>query len=323
MLGFYDGKPEEDRQHDLRVESARAGVELRHAGRYWFPSPAEQRAQRVQAAYMAPQMFDDGGVRAYIFPVEPKDVDLWEVLVAVDFPVPLEDREGAETEREFGVVLQRGSDVEHTFHRKVTLTPTRSGPGGREQRLTFLEPATIRPGSYVVHAVLADPSSEKPFASRTEVFVPEIPKNQPFLVGPMLGRRSGEDVVVFGGSVDRVGEATDFRPLLDGEAGNGTPLGALTRVCALKPPKTGGPWLVERSLLTEGGEMVAAMPGIQLARDGKAAIVCRNMFDEIPVETLPLGRYTFQATLARADATLVEDQTKRIPIALIADQENP
>lgn len=307
----------------MRVESARDGVRLHHASRYSFPSRAERRTQAVRAAYLAPGMFEGGGMRAHVFPVEPKDSERWEALIAVDFPVPLEGGARAATQREFGVVLQRGSDVEHTFHRSITLTPDAKSGGSPERRVTFLEPALIRPGRYVVRAVLADPSSEKPFAAESEVVVPKIPKKQPFLVGPILGRRSGEDVVVFGGTKDRVGAASDFRPLLVAEIGRSLPLGALTQACVVKPPKSEGPWIAERALMSEGGEAIGSAPGIQLSRDGKAPLVCRKVFDELPVDTLPLGRYTFQATLARADATLVEDGTKRVPIALIEEGESP
>jgi hypothetical protein len=318
-IGFYDRKPEEDKAHEMRVESARDGVRLHHASRYSFPSRAERRTQAVRAAYLAPGMFEGGGMRAHVFPVEPKDSERWEALIAVDFPVPIGGDGKAATQREFGVVLQRGSDVEHTFHRSITLTPDAKSGGSPERRVTFLEPALIRPGRYVVRAVLADPSSEKPFAAEAEVVVPKIPKKQPFLVGPILGRRSGEDVVVFGGAKDRVGTSTDFRPLLVAEAERTTPLAALTQACVVKPPKSDGPWIAERSLLSDGGEPVAEMPGIQLARTGKAPVVCRKVFDELPLETLPLGRYTFKATLAAVDATLVEDGTRKVPIALVGD----
>jgi hypothetical protein len=323
MLGFYDRKPEEDKQHALRVESARDGVHLLYADRYSFPSRSERKAQSVQAAYLAPQLFEGGGMRAHVFPMEPADGERWNALIAVDFPVPLGATKGKETKREFGVVLQRASKVDHSFHRTITLTPDTDASAGREPRVTFLEPAVLRPGRYVVHAVLADPGAERPFATQTEVVVPEIPRREPFLVGPILGGRSGGDLVVFGGTADRVGSATDFRPLLVGEVDRKAPLAALTQACIVKPPKGEGPWIAERSLLTDAGEPVAAMPGIQLARDGKAPVVCRKVFDELPLDTLPLGRYTFQATLAHVDATLVDEGTKRIPIALIGEGEAP
>lgn len=254
-------------------------------------------------------------MRAHVFPMEPASADAWDALIAVEFPLPAAEDT---TKREFGVVLQRGTDVAHTFHRTVT-----TGGGSAGRRLTFLEPAVLRPGRYSIHAVLADPKDERPSAAKTEVLVPDIPKKRPFLVGPILGRRSGEDVVVYGGAKDRVGSSSAFRPLLVAETERNLPLAAFTQACIVKPPKSEGPWLAERSLLSSSGEAVASLPGFQLAREAKSPIVCRKVFDELPVDTLPLGRYTFQATLARADAAQVEDGTKRVPIALIEDGEKP
>jgi hypothetical protein len=315
-IGFYDRKPEEDKPHALRVESKREGISLQYADRYSFPSRSVRRAQSVQAAYLAPQMFEGGGMRAHVFPMEPDGSDTWSVTIAVDFPVPVPTGPGESTRREFGVVLQRGSDVAHTFHRTVTLTGTGKG---EVRRVTFLEPAVLKPGKYTIHAVLAEPGSETPFAAQVDVVVPEIPRKRPFLVGPILGRRSGEDVVVFGGVKDRVGSATSFRPLLIAETGRSAPLAALTQACIVKPPKSDGPWIAERALLSGSGETVAAMPGIQLAPERKTDVVCRKVFDELPLDTLPIGRYMFQATLAGVDAALVDDGTKKVPIALLGD----
>jgi hypothetical protein len=293
-------------------------VHLLHADRYSFVSRAERRTQSVRAAYLAPKMFEGGGMRAYVFPVEPKDADHWNALIAVEFPVPVEAVRGSVAKREFGVVLQRGSDVEHTFHRSIALAAS-APSAAREHRVTFLEPADLKPGRYVIHAVVAAPSEERPFAEEAEVVVPPIPRKEPFLVGPMLGRRSGDDVVVFGGASDRVGTSTAFRPLLVSEVDRTLPLGALTQACVVKPGRSDGPWLAERSLLSDTGEAIAEMPGIQLERAGKSAIVCKKVFDELPIDKLPIGRYTFQATLVRADATLLGDGTKRVPIALVGD----
>jgi hypothetical protein len=206
--------------------------------------------------------------------------------------------------------LRSTNDVAHTFHRTVTLT----GSGAsRERRVTFLEPTVLKPGRYEVHAVLADPASEKPFAAVAEVVVPEIPRWQPFLVGPILGRRSGDDVVVFGGGSDRVGSET--RP--------NTPLAALTQACIVQPLMWEGPWIVERSLISDSSDVATAMPAIQFAPEGKSRIFCEKVFDEMPLEDLPLGRYSFQATLARVDSSPVENGTKQAPIALIEDGGGP
>lgn len=278
----------------------------------------------VQAAYLVPEMYDGGGMRAHVFPLQPNDATHWDALVAVDFPVPLARRRDATSRREFGVVLQRGSEIAHTFHRSITLQSTGEGEGTIERRITFLEPATIRPGRYVVTAVLSDPSSDRPFTSKVEISVPEIPKRDAFLTGPILGRRSGDDVVVYGrkdgggAPADHVGHRTSFRPLLVSEVNRDQPLAALTHACVVAPRRGGGPWVAARTLLTEGGSVGGAVPDIEFARDGKDIVQCRRLFDELPVNALRLGRYTFQATLARAGAGLAAAETRRVPIALVA-----
>lgn len=276
----------------------------------------------VEAAFLVPEMYEGGGMRAHIFPLQPEDAAHWDALVAVDFPIPLAHLKDATSRRDFGVILQRGSDVAHTFHRSITLQSTGSGEGTTERRITFLEPATIRPGHYVVTAVLSDPLTDLPFTSKVELLVPEIPKRNAFLTGPILGRRSGDDLVVYGkkdgagAPDDRVGNPASFRPLLVDEANRKQPLAALTNACIVKPRRGDGPWVAARTLLTEDGSVAGAVPDIEFARDGKDVVQCRRLFDELPVSTLRLGRYTFQATLARAGDVAAE--TRRTPIALIA-----
>ena len=51
-IGFYDRKPEEDRTHALRVESAVPGLIVHHASSYSFPSREARRRMTVQAAFM-------------------------------------------------------------------------------------------------------------------------------------------------------------------------------------------------------------------------------------------------------------------------------
>lgn len=65
----------------------------------------------VQAAYMVPTMFEGGGMRAAVFPLEPRDRRTWDALVAIDFPLPPSLQSTSETRREFGAVLSSGTDV--------------------------------------------------------------------------------------------------------------------------------------------------------------------------------------------------------------------
>jgi VWFA-related protein len=322
-LGFYDRKPEEDKRHELSVDSLRAGVHLLAADRYSFPSNRERLKMAVEAAYLVPEMFEGGGMRAHVFPLQPKDRSTWDALVDIDFPVPHADESVSRPALEFGVVLQRGTEVVHTFHRSITLESSRSGDGTDERRITFLESATIPPGRYVVTVVLSNPATDKPFSFRAELAVPEIPKGKAFLTGPILGRRSGGDLVVHartndaGASADRAGNRADFRPLLVGEANREQPLAALTHVCVFKPRKNDGPWVAARTLLAEDGSVAGALPDVTFARDGKGVVQCRRLLDELPVGSMRLGRYTFRATLSGVGAALSPVESSEIPFTLI------
>jgi hypothetical protein len=269
-------------------------------------------------------MYEGGGMRAYVFPLQPLDAKSWDALIDVDFPIPLARRKDATLRREFGVTLKRGSEIVHAFSRSITLQSTKDGDGTIERRITFLEPATLKPGRYEVTAVLSDPQGDKPFTSKVELRVPEIPKQGEFLTDSIVVRRGGDDVVVYGrmngASVpsDRVGSRASFRPLLVSEVDRGQPLAALTHACIVNPRRGDGPWVAARTLLTEDGSAAGGVPDIEFARDGRDKFQCRRLFDEVHVGALRLGRYTFQATLARAGAGLAAAETRQVPIALVA-----
>jgi VWFA-related protein len=323
-IGFYDRRPEEDKRHELRVDSRRADVHLLFADRYSFPSNKQRLKMAVEAAYLVPEMFEGGGMRAHVFPLQPQNASTWDALVDIDFPVPPPGKPSDSSARDFGVVLQRGTEVVHTFHRSITLQSAHVDDGTGERRITFLESTTMPPGRYDVTAVLSDPATDKPFSYRAELTVPQIPKGKAFLTGPILGRRSGDDVVVYGrtneagAAVDRVGNRASFRPLLVNEANREQPLAALTHACIVKPHRRDGPWVAKRALFAEDGSIAGELPEVTFARTGKDTVQCRRLFDELPVGTMRLGRYTFRATLSGAGDGLSPIETDEIPFALIA-----
>jgi hypothetical protein len=282
----------------------------------------------VEAAFMVPGMFDGGGVRAHIFPVQPADAKHWDTLIAVDFPVTVDRTKGVASTLEFGAVLQRGGEIVHKFHRSATLSTAHDtgAAGAVARRFTFVEPVTIRPGHYALTAVISDTSVETPVTHHLELDVPEIPKHRAFLTDPILGRQSGIDIVVYGKTdgagapSDRVGSAESFRPLIVSEVDRREPLGALTHACVVAPRKSDGPWFASRSLLTEGDVAAGSVPDIELSREGKSPVQCRRMFDQLPVEKLRIGRYTFKATLAKAMELTTAIETRTAPIALVGAQ---
>jgi hypothetical protein len=302
-IGFYDRKPEEDKSHTLRVESAVPGVVVHHASSYSFPSRATRRAAAMEAAYMVPSMFQGGGMRAQVFPLESRDGKSWDSLVAIDFPVPASFEEHASLEREFGAVLTSGPEIASRFGRRVSLKGTAKSAPGAERRLTFLEPATLSTGRYTLKAVLSDPGSETPYSAQVDLTVPEIPSRRPFLIGPMIGRRSGSDVVIHGGEdrqgapADRVGGAASFRPLIVTETDREQPLFALTEACVSKREAKHGPWRVSRHLEAASGVAAGSVSDALFPSDVRAKMTCERYVDAVPVSRLRLGGYTFQSLL--------------------------
>jgi hypothetical protein len=205
-------------------------------------------------------------------------------------------------------VLRGGQVVYAEFGRTVTLETKVDGQAVTTRRLTFLEHATLPPGKYALTAVLSDPGSEAPFTAQTDLVVPEIPKQRPFLVGPIIGRRSGPDVVIHGredqtgNPADRVGGPAAFRPLLVTETDRTQPLFAFTSACVSKKRAERGPWRLERGLKTAAGEAAGVLGDALFPAGGESTMLCDRFLDQVPVSRLRLGAYTFSAVV-RADAS--------------------
>ena len=325
-LAFYDHHPELNKQHRVEVNSRRSGVRLLYGARYSFPSKSERRARAIEAAFLIPRQFEGGGFRAHLFPVQPKDSKTWSAILTVDFPVELSAAADA-AKREFGVVLQRGSTLVHSFNRTITVGRSAGGPRGAAPRVTFVEPVALPPGKYALTAVLSDPDGDKPYGASTDLALPEIPKREAILVGPILGRRRGDDVVVFGNGAsrdaiaDRAGDRSAFRPLLIDEVDRSEPLAALTHACVVRGKPKDGPWSVGRHLETTAGEVAGSLADVSFAaRDQgkKSQVQCERLFDELPVPRLKPGGYTFRAVLTTVGHDLDKTTDAAAPFAVHA-----
>jgi hypothetical protein len=324
-IGFYDHRPEEDKRHTLRVESRRAGVHLVYPERYSFPSQKRRQELKLEAAYLVPNQFEGGGLRAHLFPLQPADAKTWNAILAVDFPVPLAPDDETAT-REFGAVLLRGTEPVHTFQRSISLKRPEdeagASPSTKAPRVTFIEPVTLKPGSYSLTAVMSDPKGDTPYGKAVSLVLPDIPKREAILTGPILGRRRGDDVVVYGSGDasgpkgDRVGARDAFRPLLVDAVDRTEPLAALTSVCVVRPKKKDGPWRLHRELATDSGAPAGVLADLTFAPEGKDRAQCGRFLDEVPVGAMKPGGYTFQAVLAAAGPELVTPDERKVPFLL-------
>lgn len=330
-LGFYDHRPELDKRHRIVVDSKRAGVHLIYSARYSFPSKKERRTRGIEAAFLVPHQFEGGGLRAHLFAVQPRDAKTWSAILAVDFPV--EFGPGTDpSRREFGVVLRQGSTLVHGFSRTITL----QHPGGRARgtppRVTFVEPVDLRPGSYALTAVLTDPDGDRPYGAAIDLTLPSIPKHEAVLVGPILGRRRGDDVLVYGANsakgapADRLGDRGAFRPLLIADVNRDEPLVALTHACVVRGKPKDGPWSVTRRLETATGEPAGSLADVSFdARkpEKKSPVQCERLFDELPVPRLKPGSYTFRVVLATVGHDLDLKTDASMPFAVQAREKRP
>jgi hypothetical protein len=178
-LGIYVD-PKEDSPRRVRIDMQPAGLRAVHPSRFVFRSDEKQRESLLRAAWVSPQSFQTGLVRAHLFPLRPTSTDSWDGMLAITFPVPLDARGGDAVRRDFGAVLTRalglgGEKVIHRFHRRVTLQPLRPGVTS-EPSVTFLQRVDLEPGIYEVTAVLHDPDGLEPHAARAEIEVPAIPR---------------------------------------------------------------------------------------------------------------------------------------------------
>ncbi len=290
---------------DVTLRVRRPGLRAIHPGKYIFRSKSAQRESMLRAAWVSPEMFQTGIVRAHLFPLRPFDGRQWDALLAVSFTVPLIDSAGGDVVREFGAMLYDGPDVMHEFARKVTLRPDNpeviSTP-----TVTFLEPVRLRPGSYTVTAVMSSPDGD-PHATKIRVTVPEIPKKELFLIGPMLGRPAGSNLVIMGSGSghddDSIGSEKSFEPLLVQQLDDSMDLVAITQACLVdaKKRKKQGKWKsiahASRALLDTDGVAVGRLEPLELSLEGEGRVKCTNLVDLLPVQSLKDGEYIFEVEL--------------------------
>ena len=300
----------------------RPGLRVSNPGGYAFRSEEQKRTSLLTAAFIAPSMFENGFVRAHIFPIRPVGKRTWECTVALELPLRLD--EAATAERQFAVFVHQGGRRVLGFDRKVQV----KAKGERGARsVSFYQPVQLAPGTYTVSAVVGDPDREQPYASSAQVVVPPIPREDVFLVPPVLGRPAGDDMVVTlaaedatrgkrsdeKAKLDRVVGDASFMPLLVSTTRSGDPLFAMTQVCA-RGRGPGAEVPIARAIEAASGD-VAFQWSEPFAIEPEEEFACRPLMDALPVAYLTPGDYVFTASLGSGEA----GAALRVPFRLDAD----
>jgi hypothetical protein len=297
-LGFYVDGDVEGRPRRLSVNVKRPGMRAIHPSRYVFRSDSEKRESVLRAAWISPEMFQTGVVRAHAFPLRPRSDQLWEALLAVSFAVPLSDSGGREVQRQFGASLHSSKGVHHRFARTVRLQPD-SAEVTSEPVVTFLERVVLKPGVYSLTAIVSDPLDERPHANRVRIEIPEIPKRELFLVGPILGQPSGPNLIVMSGQIegdDSQGAENSFEPLLVQQVDGPVDLVSLTQACMIgkKKGKLESSTSVTRSVRDHEGDVLGELDPVPLQLEGQDKIRCQNLVDILPGTSFANGEYVFE-----------------------------
>ena len=325
-LGTYDRRPGVHYERNLVVEVRRPGLRVLHTSAYSFRSPEDRRVSRLTAAWMVPEMFPGGVVRAHLFPLRPGTRKVWDALLAVEFPTAmLGDRKLTETFT-LGGMVRAGSRIAYGFNREVRLRAKDGGPWS-DRQVAFLQNVSLEPGVYDLTLVAEGSGGEKIFTAKVQVDLPEMPRDTPFLVGPFLGRRAGPDVVVQGGvhrkgnkgsvddpSTDRVGTSASFAPILVGEVAQQDAIAAWTLGCVVSPRRAPTVLTLERGLVDAGGADAGTLPPVDLALDSGGAVRCEQALDIVPVGSLLPGSYRFAARLHAGPAAAA---AAAIPFAVV------
>lgn len=323
-LGFYVDAEVENRPRRISVHVKRPGMRAIHPSRYVFRSDSEKKQSMLRAAWISPEMFQTGIVRAHAFPLRPTSGGAWEALLAVSFAVPLGDSGGSKVRRHFGASLMDSTGVRHEFARTVWIEPD-SAEVTSEPVVTFLERVTLKPGAYSLAAVVSDPLDERPHATRVRIELPDIPKRELFLVGPILGQPSGPNLIVTGGGTgndDTLGAENSFEPLLVQQIDGPVDLVSLTQACMVgkKKSKLESKASVTRSVRDGEGDLLGELDPVTLRLEdleGQEKIRCQNFVDILPASSFSNGEYVFEVGLETAPGR--DEMEKTIRFAVGAD----
>ena len=314
-LGFYERWPREDERHEVRIRVLRSGLRAVSANGYTFRSRSARRQSLIQSAFMVPGMFETGVVRAHVFPLQPLDSNRWRSLVAVEFPSPVFGKAQQAVPTEFGFTIRDKTRVLYRLGRTLTLQ-SRSLDDPNEKRVSFLADLDLKPGEYTVTAVMIDPVTQRPSTTDVKVRLPKIPRRGMFLVGPYLGIRADDDLVVHvtaspdrakkgevAASPDQVyGSSSSFEPLLVQRVEDRRNAAALTQACAASRKGLGGDRLsIRRSLLLRDGTVAGTVPDVPFELAPSERWQCQPLLDVLPLGSVQSGQYVFEASIGPGD----------------------
>ena len=220
-------------------------------------------------------------MNAALFVLSPRSGRRWESVVAMEIsPGPEHAAAEGMTWDLAGVLRKHNGTVVRKFKRQISLT----------EPATVFEEMHVAPGSYRLYLVLSNSDLDTPLATAVDVRVPEIPSEQVFLVGPVLGRLPDEDAR---GGLS--GDRREIEPLLTAATVRGEPLVSLTRLCRVGNRRTSVEGTIERVLTAGDGRVVQRFDPTPVELGDAGRVRCHVLRDRLPTSGLEPGRYRLLA----------------------------
>jgi hypothetical protein len=183
-------------------------------------------------------------------------------------------------------VRKPNGTIVRSFKREIAIPVSQPGSAA-DAAITVFQELRIRPGEYTVSAVLSSPDDDLPLAATRSVVVPEIPRGQPFLVGPILGRRGAIETT----STSRNPERPGFEPRLSADAEQGETLDSLTLVCIVRSDRPVDLPTIARAVTSFDGPGELRFDPVSARLAGDRKIECHEQLDIVATASLAPGRY--------------------------------
>lgn len=282
-LGFYDPNLMYDRNRRLTLKIVRRqGLRAVYPEFYVVRSEEEKQTSLVKTAVLAPHMFESDEVQVRLFVTGAQNAG-WRTVAAVE--VRLDPRTVEQPDKPWdlrGFLRKPNGTIVHKFTRKVKLP---EGAASEPTLAHAFEEAVVPPGDYALSIVLSHSSGE-PRAATLAVTLPPLPRHGPFLIGPLLGRRSGSTFVpLIGTEVDRQEDLDSLTVLClaSNEDSRARPTGTVTR------------WISDLE-----GDDVRRFDDTSTKLRGSGTR-CREIIDTLGAERLEPGEYEIHASAVVSD----------------------
>ncbi|MCP3981142.1 MAG: VWA domain-containing protein [bacterium] len=296
-LGYYDEAPRPDRNRRMKIKvKKRKDLRTVYPDYYVVRSEEERRESLQLTASMAPHMFESDVIDFRSFVVGAASADTWRTVLGVEIRLGTDhDVESGELWQLDGFLRKPNGTIVHEFRRAIEMPP--SSTDSRNPRVQLFHEVPAGPGQYAMSVILSDPAGQTPMAATKPVTLAKMPRSGPFLIGPVLGRRSN---LPGAGAKNRGLPA--FEPLIEPVTRQGVELDALTVLCvAGEENRAASQAKIARSVATLDGVDAQQFDAASVTLGGKGAVRCHEQLDALAMTELIPGSYEINVSAEGED----------------------